>query len=1198
MHNFTRYGRPLVILSIGGKKLQCFIDTGSSASLIKKSAISMINVASRSHKPRQLVGVNGTLLNTLEERDVDVRISGDVSVVHRYIVVNDCPFPGQVLLGMDFLRRFTYTLHHKYSHTTADLYLQGVRFPVTFTDAPSLAAAPVHVKSIANVNVKELFTTPASPCVRVRHSTIVPPQSGRFIPATLKHNIEDGSDVLVEGHVSSVLVPRSIIRVRDRLAHIWVVNIGIKPVKLRAGNFLSEVEVVTDVQPDQVATAAYVDTGEGSHGKVDEEVSMPSLDHLTTPQRNRLRSVLESYKVLFDSETSVGTVPGIYHSIHTGDAAPVRTKQWRLPQIAKQVIKDECQKMLKSGVIEPSISPWLSPIVLVRKKDQTFRFCIDFRNVNSLTMSDSYALPLLDELIDELGKSKVFSVFDARSAYWSIELNPDDKAKTAFSDGTFLWQFRRMPYGLKTAGATYQRMVNFILSPVLGKHTMAYLDDIVVHSSCFDQHVNDVNETLKLLTDAGFKLNPSKCNVAVSQLKLLGFIVSESGVAPDPDKVKSINEMPAPRNVKEVRRFLGMCSFFRRHIKGFASIAAPLSSLTRKDKTFAWDESCNSAFNQLKQALITAPVLRRPDFSQPFEIHSDASGVAIGGCLIQREDNNPHPVAYFSRKLRGPEVRYSAVDAEALAVVEAVRAFNPYIYGRKFEIFTDHRALCYIFKRPTKCARMTRWSHELASYDCKVTYKQGAVHCVPDALSRAIAAIDLTAVDTQQFRDLQLNDPLCRQLIEFLEGKALPRAKIKASLDEFELKDGIAYHVRDLPSGLVSQLVLPPAVRKDAMKIVHSSSTAGHPGIFRTYKRLQDFYWFPNALQYCRKYVESCATCQRRKAVQRGRAPLASTPLATEPFERVNVDLVMLPTASNGDKYVLTIVDELTRFVQLVPLASKDVHTVADALLLNFSTLFGPPVTLISDNGSEFTGEYFREVCSLMGTKIRYTTPYCPASNGLVERSNRVIKDCLSALCEDAPDTWNTRLEYVRLALNTSFHRSVNNQPLYLLTGRSCTFPIGMTNHHTRDGKLGQRQLDLLAARDAAVTGTQQVREANMEALDRRVRAVPELSPGVMVLRKRPPGQGGSGLASRWLGPLRIIKKVGPVSYILRDIAKQTEHRVHRNQIVPFRVDEELELVTPDGVDQPTPDDIEPDPDDPVSMLLLSLVRSPDQNIS
>jgi len=966
-----------------------------------------------------------------------------------------------------------------------------------------------------DLDASGLYKTPPDPIARVKRTTTFPPQSGRFVLASVAHLQVPGSDVLISGNIDSILVPRSIVRATDKTITVWAVNVTERNVRLRAGSVLSRVEVI-DAEAES-AHVATVDVNDEQHP--DSSVALPSLDHLSPAQQAKLKAVLLSHKSVFGGRKSdVDVVPGIYHYIPTGDAAPTVTRQWRLPQSAKQVIKEECKKMLESKVIEPSTSPWMSPIVLVKKKDDSVHFCIDFRALNSVTTSDSYPLPRMEELIDELGSNRVFSVLDARSAYWSIELNPSDRPKTAFSDGTYLWQFRRMPYGLKTAGATYQRMINFVLSPVLSRHTLAYLDDVVVYSANFDEHARDLDETLKILENAGFKMNVNKCQFAVNKLKLLGFVVTGDSVSPDPDKVTAISEMPTPRNVKEVRRFLGASGFFRRHVPSYATIASPLTSLTRKDVPFTWGEEQNRAFQELKEALISAPILRRPDFDLPFEIHTDASKVAIGVCLMQREKGKPHAVAYFSRKLKGPEVRYSATDAEALAVVEGIRAFNAYVYGRPFEVFTDHRPLTYIFKRPTRSARMSRWSHEIASYNCKVIYKPGAAHHVPDMLSRAVATIDLSAVNPEQFRTMQLRDPMCRDLIEFLEGQRVPRAKIHAALDEFELKDGVLYHIRDLPSGLVSQLVLPPNA---AMKIVHNSSTAGHPGVFRTFQRLKDFYWFPNSLSFCRKYVQSCPTCQRRKAVLRGRAPLAATPLATQSFEWVFVDLVDLPPAQNGDRYVMTIVDELTRFIQLVPLPTKDAHTVADALISHFTTLFGPPDTLISDNGTEFTGEYFREVCSLMGTKTRYTTPYNPASNGMVERCNRVIKDCLAALCEDSPNTWNTRLDYVRLALNTAFHRSVNNQPLYLLTGRHCTFPIGMTNHHTRDGEIGKRQVDLIAARDAAVTGTQRVREENMEGVDRRTKAIPELTEGTLVLRKRPPGH-STGLASRWLGPLRI----------------------------------------------------------------------------
>ncbi|XP_037794548.1 uncharacterized protein LOC119589944 isoform X2 [Penaeus monodon] len=573
-------GRPMTELCMAGKRLKCFIDTGSSVSLIKYSAILGLHLASRGRAARALAGISGQGLHTIEERDIMVGIPRGERAVHRFIVVKDCQFPGDVLIGIDFLRRFSFTFQHNSRPSYSFLRIGNIELPVTFTDSPSLGVLAVKVKREEIFNLRSLFGSPPLPGARVRRTVMMPPHSGKFVPATV--SIPD-SDVLVEGNIGDLLIPRSLCRKTSNIINVWVVNLGHKPVKLRNGSFLSVVTPISEFP--QVAAA---DLQEDCTQLTDDNEppgQLPALNHLSSLQSDALLALLQSHQSLFDGKKSeVGVVPGIYHSIPTGDAQPIMTRQWRLPQISKQIIREECEKMLDSGVIEPSTSPWLSPIVLVKKRDGSHRFCVDFRRINAVTTSDSYPLPRMEELIDTLGKSKIFTVLDARSAYWSIELTPSDRPKTAFSDGAALWQFRRMPYGLKTAGATYQRMINFILSPTLGKHTLAYLDDVVIHSLDFNTHMSDLAETLALLKGAGFKLNVDKCSFAMDSIKLLGFVVSAEGVAPDPAKVKAINEMQTPRSVKEVRSFLGASGFFRRNIEGYATIAAPLTSLTRKDR--------------------------------------------------------------------------------------------------------------------------------------------------------------------------------------------------------------------------------------------------------------------------------------------------------------------------------------------------------------------------------------------------------------------------------------------------------------------------------------------------------------------------------------------------------------------------------------------------------------------------------------
>jgi len=899
------------------------------------------------------------------------------------------------------------------------------------------------------------------------------------------------------------------------------------------------------------------------------------LDHLDELQQHHLCKVISKFPKLFSDDPILGHVPGVEHRIVTNDSDPICVRQWRLPEKTKAFIRDECDKMRDEGVIEPSSSPWLSPVVLVRKKNGTTRFCIDFRGLNAATVADSYPMPRIDELIDELRDTSWFTVLDAKNAYWSISVAPEDRPKTAFSDGHRLWQFRRLPFGLATAPSTFQRTINMVLSAVLGRHTVAYLDDVVVHSSSFEEHLEHLTETLHLLNKAGFRLNREKCEFATREFKFLGFKVTPEGILPDPDKVIAINNMPAPRTVKEVRRFLGCSGYFRKHIPNYAALAAPLTRLTRKDAKFVWTDEEEKAFNTLKQSLVEAPVLKKPNFTSPFEVHCDASKLALGACLMQRgPDDIPHAVAYFSRKLRGPETRYPAIDIEALAVIEGVRAFDHYLYGNKFLIFTDHRPLTFVFHRRTKSPRMSKWSHELSNYQYKLLYKKGSSNHVPDCLSR-VANIDASALDPQKVRDAQLKDPLWREVIQYLEERAVPRRKLPLPLEEFELINGILYHVRHLPDRLLHQLVIPRELRDVALKLVHSSPLGAHSGVYRTYCKIRDLFYFPNLLRETRQFVRSCAVCQRRKGPAYRQAPMANAPDVNLPLERVSADLMDLHSSTSGNRYVLSIVDHMTRYLQLIPLPCKSAETVAEAFINNFVTLFGPPRVIQTDNGSEFCNRLFQQVCSIIQTKMSFTTVYHAQANGMIERTNRVVKDALATLTESRPDTWDQYLPQVRLALNSSVHRSIREQPIYLMTGHHGHFPLGPTNDVTIAADSAKRfQERLQVARSVAVETSSRAREGWARIYNKRVRKHFQPNVGVLVWVKVHPGHRrgpGRALGDRWRGPARIMKRIGPVSYLCKEVNEPyRELKCHINQLKEFVPEKELQF-TDDVADNSLP---------------------------
>lgn len=350
--------------------------------------------------------------------------------------------------------------------------------------------------------------------------------------------------------------------------------------------------------------------------------------------------------------------------------------------------------MLKKNVIEPSSSPWASPVVLVKKKDGSWRFCIDYRHLNKVTKKDVYPLPRIDDALDCLHGASYFSSIDLRSGYWQIAVDAQDREKTAFVTHDGLYQFKVMPFGLCNAPATFERMIDFLLRGFKWLTCICYLDDVIVFSPTFETHLHRLADILEVFRRAGLQLNSSKCRFGGRQLKILGHVVDAAGVRPDPDKVRAVQEFPIPRSAKDVRSFVGLCSYFRRFIENFAEIARPLTDLLKADTSFSWGTAQSAAFATLVDRLTRCPVLAHFDPLAPTEVRTDASGHGIGAVLVQKQTGHDRVIAYASRLLSPAERNYSITERECLALVWAVSKFRPYLYGKSFAVITDHHALC------------------------------------------------------------------------------------------------------------------------------------------------------------------------------------------------------------------------------------------------------------------------------------------------------------------------------------------------------------------------------------------------------------------------------------------------------------------------------------------------------------------------
>jgi hypothetical protein len=420
--------------------------------------------------------------------------------------------------------------------------------------------------------------------------------------------------------------------------------------------------------------------------------------------------------------------------IHTV-GPPIKQKAYRQPLVKRQCVEEEVQKMLDLGVIRPSQSPWASPITLVNKKiDKALRadevvkpevrFCIDYRKLNEVTVPDAYPVPNIQELFDLLQGAKIFTALDLRSGYWQARLHPDDIEKSAFICHKGLFEFTRLPFGLRNAVSQYSRLMDKVLSAHLGVRAFVYIDDIVIFSKTEADHLNDVTMVLDTLAEAGLTVKLTKCEFGKKKIELLGYTVSAKGISPQEDKVEAIRDMKPPTDVKGVQRFLGMTGYYRQTIHNYANLAEPLTKLTRKGQTYSWGTEQQKAFDALKKTLTSDNIMAFPDSHLPYKLYTDASGYALGSILTQEKDGIERPIHYVSKKLTTGQQKWSPIEREAFAIVYSLKKLRPYLQGAVFTVVTDHAPLKSLFQCEMKNSRIQRWAMQIAEFGCDIEYRK------------------------------------------------------------------------------------------------------------------------------------------------------------------------------------------------------------------------------------------------------------------------------------------------------------------------------------------------------------------------------------------------------------------------------------------------------------------------------------------
>jgi hypothetical protein len=1228
-----------LITEYSPKPLNFLIDTGASVSIVKQS--SLVNKPElNSDDVIKLKGINDTdsYSETLGSFYLKFQLCKEI-FEHKFHVINDelnLKYDG--IIGTDFLR----ILNANINYTTKYLSLCGHNLPI-------------------------LFNTP---------TYIVPARSEAVIECMVsnkKSELQNLREALVLDHIISegVYLANCIVTLKpNNRVNISVLNttesdVHINELKVHLTQIDSSLISETSQSQDIINTISY-----SPSDRINRVLSQIRHEHLNSEERNMLFECCSKYNDIFYLEGDPLTcTSAIQHSINTGNSAPIHVKSYRFPECHKQEVDKQINKMLEQNIIKPSNSPWSAPVWVVPKKtdasgQKKWRIVIDYRRLNDITVNETFPIPLISDILDQLGHSKYFTTLDLISGFHQISLNPADSAKTGFtiintngtSSGHF--EFNRMPFGLKNAPSTFQRLMNTVLSGLQGLHCYIYLDDCIIYSNSILSHIEKLQLVFDRFREFNLKLQPEKCEFLRREVTYLGHIITDKGVSPNPDKVKAVSQFPVPKNPKDVKSFLGLIGYYRRFIESFSKLTKPLTCLLKKDAAFHWNVEQQTAFNLLKEKLTTAPLLQYPDFSQPFIVTTDASNYAVGAVLSQGPIGKDKPIAFASRTLNRAEGNYATTEKELLAILFAVKTFRPYLYGTKFKIVTDHRPLVWLFNVKDPGSRLIRWRLKLEEYDYEIVYKQGKLNSNADALSRypvhLINNTNLNCETYEKYFKLQFTNsvstnteieehlqalhltkyklivcptsldfdnsmPYCEEILsqienssEIRESEREPYSVLNTTsngktyyflftkvhhYDEVNYKTiydlliklrntmidqnpsesdlaisdfsepfsklsynklynmiAFVFHNTNMKIHIYkNQIIYPTPVEvPKILKDNHDTPIAGHPGIKRMLSRIKASYYWKSMRSDIETYVKNCKLCQVNKPLRTSnKAPMVITSTSTRPFERLALDIVgTLPEAGfQNFRFILTLQDDLTKFTCAYPMITSTSDEIARNLI-HFISLFGFPKTILTDLGTCFTSELFKQVTDICKIKSIFTTPYHPQTNGALERSHATLKEYLKSFVNENQNDWHCYLATAILSYNTTPHCTTQFTPFELLYGYKPVIPSSLyesNDSNTYHEYIRALQYRMKFSREKAVENIIKSKESSKQYYDESTRKH-SYKTGDMVYLKHH-HRLRKALSPIWKGPYKIVKVNGKHNVTLSVNRKYIKY--HTNEIKP-----------------------------------------------
>ena len=1098
-----------MIGKIGGKEYECLLDTGATKSIISPEVYlnhpNRNDLALRECRER-LVSIDKSPVTVRGEVELEVDLCGTILVGHFMIA----EIADDVVLGIGLQRAGGIMVNH---HTQQVEFEGGKTVPYISQRISGLSKC---CKVLADRTVvipprKEILTTGyicgrTKELEKVRGSGLVEPSS--------------------KGKLGQrgVMVGKALVDVGKDYIPIRLLNTTSEPITIYKGTPAGVVTPVAGEPPVPVETKKEPEQKRCTEKMPDflRPLCKDGSENLSSEGKKKLAELLTKHQSAFASgPDDLGRTHLVQHEIRTPpDLRPLRQPARRFPFWKQTEAKEIVDDLLKRDLIEPSASPWAAPVVMVKKKDNTTRLCVDYRRLNSHTIQDAYPLPRIDDSLDALGGSKWFCTLDLASGYWQVGMSKSAQEKSAFITSGGLYSWKVMPFGLSTAPGTFERLMETVLSGLQWETCLIYLDDVIIFGKTEQQTLDRLDAILSRIGQAGMKLKPSKCRLFQKRVHYLGHVVTEEGVMTDPEKIETVREWPVPTTQTEVRSFLGTASYYRRFVQNFGTIARPLHRLTEKNRPFLWTTECQVAFETLRKKLVEAPILAYPSSEEDFILDTDASATGIGAVLSQVQDGVERPIAYASRGLSKSERNYSVTKRELLAVVFYCKYFRHYLIGRKFKLRTDHAALRWLQTFKDATGMWARWQNTLAEFNKEIVHRAGRSHGNADGLSRRpneqpergrssdsgdpeikstesespeeveenitclrpeenhrVAAVTIQPLWTNaEWRELQKEDPDIAPIwTRLARGEERPRwneisehsLATKSYWGEWQrlkMKEGVIYRKWESSDGakVHTQVLVPRSKRKEFLQQAHGERWTAHLGVKRTVARLHEKYFWYDMRADVRSWLAQCGVCVRAKGPggRTRKNPMTIVRSGT-PFERIAIDMYgPLPETARGNSKILVITCYFTKWVEAYALPDETAETVAEALVNDFVSRYGTPVSIHSDQGRNFESTLFQEVCRLLGIRKTRTTAYHPEGNGMVERFNRTMGAMIRSLIGEEHDNWDKILPLTLMAYRSSVHETTQQTPHMMLFGREMTVPLALTMSELPTSLVEQDELE------------------------------------------------------------------------------------------------------------------------------------------